>query len=67
MKLYLSIAFFIITSTLFAKDLDIPTNSGISYGFHQNGVRNWDDIPYAQPPVGDLRWMAPRKIIKNNI
>ena len=67
MKLYLSIAFLIITSTLFAKDLDIQTNSGISSGFHQNGVRNWDDIPYAQPPVGDLRWMAPRKIIKNNI
>jgi para-nitrobenzyl esterase len=23
-------------------------------------VVNWLDIPYAQPPVGDLRWRAPR-------
>ena len=25
------------------------------------GVINWDDIPYAQPPIGDLRWKAPRQ------
>jgi len=25
-------------------------------------VVNWLDIPYAQPPVGDLRWRAPRSL-----
>ncbi len=25
-------------------------------------VVNWLDIPYAQPPVGDLRWRAPRPL-----
>ncbi len=26
-------------------------------------VVSWFDIPYAQPPVGDLRWRAPRELI----
>jgi para-nitrobenzyl esterase len=66
MKFFFLIFFFIISNTLFAKDLDVQTSSGLSLGFIQNGVINWDDIPYAQPPIGELRWMAPRKIIKNN-
>jgi para-nitrobenzyl esterase len=56
----------LFTNVLFANDLNIPTSSGISQGFLVNGVVNWDDIPYAQPPVGDLRWKAPVKIYKNN-
>ena len=26
-------------------------------------VVSWFDIPYAQPPVGDLRWRAPRPLV----
>ena len=34
----------------------------------ENKVVNFDDIPYAIPPVGLLRWKAPRELIaKNNI
>ena len=24
----------------------------------------WDDIPYAEPPIGKLRWKSPREINK---
>ena len=40
----------------------IETTSGIVEGYKKNGVINWDDIPYAQAPIGNLRWKAPRKI-----
>ncbi len=67
MKFIYLAAFFLITSNLSANDLDISTTSGISKGFLINGVINWDDIPYSQPPIGDLRWKAPRHILKKNI
>ena len=38
----------------------IKTSSGITEGYLKNSVINWDDIPYAEPPIGDLRWKAPR-------
>ncbi|MFQ3236596.1 MAG: para-nitrobenzyl esterase [Paraglaciecola sp.] len=43
----------------------INTSSGISHGksFTTPGpVVSWFDIPYAQPPVGELRWRAPRPL-----
>ena len=43
-------------------DFVVETSSGIVDGYKKNRVLNWDDIPYAKPPVGELRWKAPRKI-----
>jgi para-nitrobenzyl esterase len=51
---------------LAANDLLISTSSGISAGYYKNKVINWDDIPYAQPPINNLRWRAPRQIDKSN-
>ena len=46
----------------------IQTSSGSIQGYVKNKVINFDDIPYASPPVGLLRWKAPRELIaKNNI
>ena len=47
-------------------EYSILTSSGISEGKLKNRVIYWDDIPYAQPPIGDLRWKAPRKLIESN-
>jgi len=66
MRFIYLITLFFISSALVAKDLNISTTSGITQGFLMNGVANWDDIPYAQPPVGNLRWKAPRVTLTKN-
>ena len=43
--------------------LIIATSSGISQGTLNKNVVTWEDIPYAIPPEGDLRWKAPRALI----
>lgn len=39
--------------------LQIATGYGLIEGTTQAGVRVWKGIPYAKPPVGDLRFEAP--------
>ena len=60
-KLFIILISFSLSLTTFS-DYEIETSSGIVDGFKKNRVLNWDDIPYAKPPIGDLRWKAPRKI-----
>jgi para-nitrobenzyl esterase len=44
----------------------IQTSSGSVQGYVKNKVVNFDDIPYAIPPVGLLRWKAPRELLAKN-
>ncbi len=40
-------------------DLKIKTRYGTFNGFlDENGIKTWLGIPYAKPPVGNLRWQA---------
>lgn len=41
---------------------DIRVESGTLRGDNQNGVLVFRGVPFAAPPVGDLRWKAPRKV-----
>ena len=44
----------------------INTSTGITQGnstVEPSSIVSWFDIPYAQPPVGDLRWRAPRQLL----
>lgn len=52
----------LLSAILSAADTEIKTSSGVSSGYVNSGVLNWDDIPYAKPPVGSLRWKAPKEI-----
>ena len=38
----------------------VETDKGTVRGFEQNGVHTFLGIPYAAPPVGDLRWKPPQ-------
>ncbi len=60
-KLYLIIfiSFFV---SLRGDEYTISTSSGDVSGSNKNRVILWEDIPYAQPPIGTLRWKAPREI-----
>ena len=42
--------------------LTISTSSGYVNALKHKNVYIFEDIPYAQPPVGYLRWKAPREI-----
>ena len=51
-----------LSSIVLSEEFQVNTSSGVSNGIKQNKVIFWEDIPYAQPPVGDLRWKAPLKL-----
>ncbi|MEM0358685.1 MAG: carboxylesterase family protein [Candidatus Hadarchaeales archaeon] len=38
----------------------VSTRYGLVEGFEKDGVYVWLGIPYAKPPLGELRWKAPR-------
>ena len=56
----------LFSTILHAVDIEINTSSGISSGYVSSGVLNWDDIPYAKPPIGNLRWKAPKQITNSD-
>ena len=50
-----------------ADDLSVKTRYGTFNGFvDKQGVKTWLGIPFAQPPVGKLRWRAPEPLKPSN-
>lgn len=43
-----------------AVDLIVVTDAGAVQGIAVDGQLEWRGIPYASPPVGDLRWRSPQ-------
>ncbi len=52
---------FLLSLTTYS-DYIIESSSGVVEGNKKGRVLLWEDIPYAKPPINDLRWKAPRKI-----
>ena len=42
----------------------LKTDAGLVSGLSANGVETFKGIPFAAPPVGDLRWRAPQPVKK---
>ena len=59
---FLHILILFYAFSLNANENSILTSSGTISAQNKNGVLFYEDIPYAQPPVGSLRWKAPREI-----
>ena len=42
--------------------LQVKTQYGVLEGFEENGVKKFLGVPFAQAPVGELRWKAPQPV-----
>ncbi len=51
-----------LPNLLFAQTPIVKTNAGPISGIEKNGIQIFKGIPFAQPPVGDLRWKAPQPV-----
>ena len=44
-----------------AQDVTVKVESGVLAGAQTDRARIFKNVPYAAPPIGDLRWAAPQK------
>jgi para-nitrobenzyl esterase len=40
----------------------VKTENGLLQGEAESGIRTFKGVPYAQPPIGDLRWKEPQPV-----
>ena len=69
MKLiYLFLISIVVSNELYASNtIVIETSTGFVHGIKKKRVLFYEDIPYARPPIGDLRWKAPRTLISSDL
>ena len=48
------------------RDFQVETNAGTIIGIDEGDHYSFKGIPYAKPPVGDLRWRAPRDLLRSD-
>lgn len=55
----ISVLIILITLSRFGQAQVVKTKWGLVEGYTTNGLEIFKGIPFASPPVGDLRWKAP--------
>ena len=60
------ILLFLISDAVFGKSgspvIKVKTAAGVVSGINESGIRTFRGVPFAEPPVGDLRWRAPQPV-----
>lgn len=61
-KILLSLALLFTTMTASAQNPQVKTSNGILEGLEVSGIKVFKGVPFAEPPVGELRWKAPQPV-----
>lgn len=61
--LFLLSLFFLLGNLFAQKTKPVKVESGFLQGIIENGVNVYKGVPFAAPPVGDLRWKAPQPVL----
>ena len=51
---------FVVGSAIAQQTAPVKVEEGLLQGILEDGVTVYKGVPYAAPPVGDLRWRAPQ-------
>ena len=65
-KKVLFLVFLTFCSFSYSQEKIVKTSSGVVEASILKNVYLWEDIPYAEPPIKNLRWKAPRELNSTN-